>query len=441
MSLRGRRFGRLWGLVLLLGQLAGGGVVGAARPAQEGIRIVDTSVSASFPNEVLFSITVESDSEIVSLELSYRVSGDPYTRSRWPEFTSARQVEATYRLDTQIEHYAPGSEFHYYWTLTDAAGRQVESPEEVFFYEDDRFDWQELSSERVAVFWYEGDEAFGQRLLDTAVRALDRLERDVGVEATRLIRIYVYGKERDFRRALGPNAPEWIGGQALPGRSLIVAWISPDAQEYGEIERMLPHELSHVVLYQATHNPYTSNPTWVEEGIAVHNQEVPDADFPALVEEAAREGRLIPLRALAASFPSDTDLALLSYAESVSIIEFILDQYGEEGLAALVDVLAEGETAEVAVERALGVSLEELEEDWRATLPAAVRTPLPGAEPSFSSGEEQAESPWPRLIGSAIACTGGAALLAVLSGILIILRQRARRKEEEEEEPPALGPY
>ena len=76
------------------------------------------------------------------------------------------------------------------------------------------------------------------------------------------------------------------------------------------------------------------------------------------------------------------DLAILSYAESYSIIEFILDRYGPGGLSALVDVFAEGETAEEGVRRALGVSLEELEAEWRATLPAPEATPRPGETPA-----------------------------------------------------------
>jgi hypothetical protein len=429
--------------LLVVGFISAGQVAAdPIRLAAEPLRIESTEVTSTFPVEIVFSVVAQSDTaEIVALELAYRVSGDAYTRSRWPDFTPAERVQAAYSLDTQVEHYPPGTQFHYYWTVTDAAGQTVESDVETFIYVDDRFAWQDLSTERVAVHWYEGDEGFGQQLRDAAVRALDRLERDAGVEAERQVQIYVYGNSRDFRGALGPNSPEWIGGQALPHLALIVAHISPSMSEYGEIERMIPHEISHVVLYQATHNPYTSNPNWLEEGIAVHNQEVADADFPALVQDAAREGRLIPLRALSASFPSDTDLALLSYAESLSIVEFILDRYGEEGLSDLVDVLAEGETADIAVERALGVTLDELEAEWRATLPVAERTPVPGETPR--SGETPGPfglniDGWMRLLGSAMACTFCLSILVVISVVVVLIRRRSREQEEDtlDEAPP-----
>ena len=416
-------------LLVLLVSLSAPHPVGS----QQVVQIEARPAVGHFPEEILFPVVAESTAaDIASLELSYRVVGEAYTRSRWPELDSARKVDLSYRMDTQVDHYPPGTEFHYYWTATDAAGNVIDSEEQVFVYQDDRFDWYTLSTERVAVYWYMGEDSFGQELLDTAVRALDRLEREAGVQAKRQISIHVYGQGSDFRGALGPNSPEWIGGQAMPPLALIIAYIRPSDPEYREIRRMIPHELSHVVLYQATSNPYTANPNWLEEGIAVHNQEVADAEFPFLVEEAALEGRLIPLRALAASFPSDPDLAILSYAESVSIVEFILEQYGEEGLSALVDVFAEGETSEVAVQRALGVSLDDLEAQWWATLPAPVRTPVPGAtaapreEPLTGFNIEALLL----VVGSALACTFFLAVTVVVVVVVVVRRRRAADAED-----------
>ncbi len=396
--------------------------------AQGGIRFEAMAAQGNFPEEILFTVVVEGETEITHLELAYRASGDPFTHSRYPDITPARRLEIAYRLDTQVEFYPPGSEFHYYWIATDASGRTSESPEQVFTYEDNRFTWQKVATDRVSVYWYEGDEAFGREVLDTAVQALERLEKDAGVWAERPVRIYLYANGKDFRGALGPNSPEWIGGQSIPHLGLIVAYIAPG--ETYEIRRMIPHELSHVVLYQATHNPYGDNPTWFEEGLAVHNQEVPDTDYPLLVREAARKGRLIPLRALSASFPSDPELAVLSYAESASVIEFILKEYGSEGLSALAKVFAEGETAEVAVQRALGLPLEELEARWRATLPAAEQTPVPGETPAPLS--RPATGPDLALL-LPLALTTAVALGVIVAAVVLLVRWHRHAGVEDEE--------
>jgi hypothetical protein len=413
-------------------------VIPHAVGAQGAIRFDTIAAQGDFPTQVLFSVVVEGDAEIVNLELSYRVAGSPYTQSRWPDFAHAQRVETSFRLDTQVEFYNPGTEFHYYWKATDAAGRVAESPEQVWVYEDNRFTWQAVRTDRIAVYWYEGEQSFGQDVLDTASRTLDRLEKDAGVRASQPIRIYLYASNSDFRGVLGPNASEWIGGQAIPPLGIIVANIAPGDER--EVKRIVPHEVSHVVLYQATHNPYAGNPNWLEEGIAVHNQEVADADFPALVEAAARDGQLIPLRALSSSFPSDADLALLSYAESSSIIDFILQRYGKEGLARLVSVFSEGETSDGAIQRALGVSLDDLEAEWRATLPAAERTPVPGATPqSRSTPTTGSVETVVRILASGMACIFLAAIGVVVAAIVIIVRRQ--RRQDREQGPPAPPPY
>lgn len=407
--------------------------------AQGQVRFERIAQSYRFPEEIVFSVEVSGDADIVGLELSFRATDSPYTQSRWPTFTPGRQVKTSYRLDTQVDFYPPGTEFRYYWTATDANGQVFESPEQTFLYDDNRFSWNTVSTEDVAVYWYEGSRSFGQEVLDTATRALARLEQDAGVETHRQVRIYLYANRTDFYGALGPNSPEWIGGQSHPAQALIVAWLEED--DSWEIGRMIPHELSHVVLYQATHNPYAGNPNWLEEGLAVHNQEVPDYEYPLLVEDAAREGQLIPLRALSASFPSDPDLAILSYAESYSIIEFILERYGPEGMAALVDVFAEGETAEEGVRRALGVSLDELEAQWRATLPAPAVTPAPGetplAQPTRRPTRQRTALPTrppvdrggsstPLIVGllaSGLLCMGLLAVGTIIVGVILLTRR------------------
>ncbi len=410
-----------------------------AQPARahEPVRFEDIEAAAHFPEEILFSVVVESEYDIVALELSYRVAGSPYTSSRPTSFTPGPRVQATYRLDAQAEFHPPGSEFHYYWTATDAAGNVADSPERVLTYHDDRFDWRELSSTRLAVYWYEGGPSFGQTILDAATRALDRLEEDAGVTAQRQVRIYLYANEADFRAALGPNAREWIGGQTWPALALIVAWIPPEELAW-ESGRMIPHEISHVVLHQATTNPYGGPPTWLDEGLAVHNQEIPDAEYPLLVEEAAREGRLIPLAALSASFPSDRDLAVLSYAESSSIVEFILDRHGPEGMAALVEAFAGGETADGGVRQALGISLSELEAAWRQTLPAAERTPIPGAT-AVPVGRAARTEPVPLLV--ALLVGGGCFFFIAIAAIVsaAVLLARGRRPPHSDEPPPPAG--
>jgi len=219
----------------------------------------------------------------------------------------------------------------------------------------------------VTVYWYKGGDEFGDEILSTAERALKHLQRDIGAKVVEPVSIFIYADTSDMRAALGSNEVEWVGGEAQPGLGLIIGAIAPG--DTSEVQRIIPHELSHQVLYQATKNPYGGTPIWFEEGLAVYNQETYLDYHELLLEEAARKGQLIPLEALAASFPTDPEQATLSYAQSHSIVRYIIDTYGADGMKKLVTAWSEAISVNDALQEALDVTVDELDEAWRKTLP------------------------------------------------------------------------
>src|SRR5206468_3267671 len=255
-------------------------------------------------------------------------------------------------LDLSTSYIPPGSEVTYYWTLAGDAG-EVYTPEKTFTMQDDRHAWKSLSDaqKRVSVHWYDGDQAFGETLRSAASNALDRVEHDIGAGLERPASVWVYASQDDLLDALPKNIPEWVGGKAFPELSLVLADISNDENANDEIKRVIPHELSHLLLYQATHNPYNIPPAWMDEGLAVHNQEWQDPAEEDALREAVEAGKLVPLRALSGSFGADEKEAILSYAESRSAIDFILrdSRYGPEKFARTVAAFRQGVTYDDAM--------------------------------------------------------------------------------------------
>ena len=60
------------------------------------------------------------------------------------------------------------------------------------------------------------------------------------------------------------------------------------------------------------------------------------------LRKAIEDNSLLSIRSLASNFPEDYDLAILSYAESNSVVEFIFEVYGNETMAQLLGVFAVG---------------------------------------------------------------------------------------------------
>jgi len=92
------------------------------------------------------------------------------------------------------------------------------------------------------------------------------------------------------------------------------------------------------------------------------------------VAKAAADGRLLLLRYLTAEYPFDPSDVTLSYAQSFSVVSFIVEQWGKESIGELVNEFAKGVTHDEAFTAALGVNVDELEKMWRESLgsPSAV---------------------------------------------------------------------
>lgn len=361
----------------------------AAQGTASPVQVDDDSAAVTFGSDVTFTLEASSEVEIVAASLLYGATRSDGRTVVPQDITPSTDLSLEHVLDTRIFHLPVGVEVGYSWLLRDAAGEEYETPVQSFVYEDTRFDWQQVQVDDVTVYWYDGNRAWGNELGDITARALERLQKDIGAKLDEPVSIFIYADTDDMRAALQSNSVEWVGGQAVPSLGLIIGAV--EAGDTAEAARIIPHELSHQMLHQATDNPYGGVPLWFDEGLAVHNQETPDYIFPVMLEEAALNDQLIPLEALSASFPADPDRALLSYAQSHSVVEYILAEYGEERLAALADAFALAMPTNTALEATLGVTVDELDAAWRATQPAPERSrPLEGS-PSVAPADRFSE--------------------------------------------------
>jgi hypothetical protein len=72
-------------------------------------------------------------------------------------------------------------------------------------------------------------------------------------------------------------------------------------------------------------------------------------------------------------FSPDPRIAVLSYAESASVVQFVRQRYGADGIRMLLSAYADGASCTSGVEEALEVSLGKLENDWRISLEPEAR--------------------------------------------------------------------
>ncbi|MBA2247475.1 MAG: hypothetical protein H0W23_05055, partial [Chloroflexia bacterium] len=177
------------------------------------------------------------------------------------------------------------------------------------------------------------------------------------------IDLWVYPSAEDFRGAQQQNSREAVAGASYPGYLLVMAVIPQG--DTREIERVVPHEISHQVLFQATRNPFTLPPLWFDEGLATHYQTGGTDGYPGMVLAALREDRLFALDSLDTTFPYLPAQATLAYAASWSAVEYIRERYGDDGIERLITAFATGDPYDTAIQNAFGVTLDGLDDQWR----------------------------------------------------------------------------
>lgn len=355
-------------LISLLASPAGAALspIGAASSA---VTVSASTATAHFPDNIAFHLEASSASgDIAAVNLLYHAVNTPVTKRVRVPVERGQRIKLDYALDTQTDFLAPGLDIEYRWAFTLADGTQYRSDAATLFYMDDQQQWKKKTSGQVNLWWYSGDDAFGQDAISTATRAIDTLKKTFNVTSDRPIRILVYANIRDLRVALPPNSAEWIGGGASVELGIIHASIAPGRSSASEIRRIIPHEISHMIVYQASLNPYNSPPLWLDEGLAVHNQETADVRFRPLIKDAVDNGNLISLRALNSPFPLNAEQALLSYAESESVVNYIINAYGSKTIGALVAAFKDELSYDQVVQRVLKESIEDLDKEWKASL-------------------------------------------------------------------------
>ncbi len=362
--------------------------------AQDNIEVLDQNWDANFRDYLTFTLDAQSSSDITEVELLYRVIGQLATSRNPAEFTPGSRISAEFTLDQTdpINYMPPGTELEYWWKITDAAGSELKTERERIILLDNRYNWQQLQNDRLALYWYEGDSEFGQARYNRANEALDTLEHDMGIAIENPIKIFIYGSHRDLLSAISTNAQEWTGGQAFTEHGVVVIGVAPSQLDWGL--GAMTHEMTHLVVHQATDNPFGSLPRWLDEGIAVYNenQEELDEDFKGVFDAAVAKDSLMTLRTLSSPFPADPMQANLAYGQSGAVVMFIVNTYGPDAMATLLDIFAEGALYDEALEQALGENTDSLDNAFRDSLNLA---PLPGVEPppAAEAVEESAPAP------------------------------------------------
>jgi hypothetical protein len=359
--------------------------------AQGVIQITDTGPNIIFPEGIIFKAQISSDAPIQSVVLEYGIEQLTCGRviaKAFPEFQKEidTSVEWTWEM-RQSGSLPPGAQIWWQWRVTDAEGKQGVSPRETVTWLDDIHEWRIINADGISLHWYEGDTHFGESLHAAAVKAMAWLNQDAGLSSDSPIDVYIYGSQDDLRDAV-LYEPSWIGGQAFPTQDIVIIGVLPYDLEWGK--RVIAHELTHVLVGHFTYSCLGDVPTWLDEGLASFSEGDLEPYSKVQFDDAVRRDMLIPLRALSGGFSEEPDKADLSYSESFSVVNFLIQRFGRQKMSQLLIDLRDGETIDAALTGIYSFDVDGLEDAWRTAIGATPRdkfeytpTQLPTLVPTF----------------------------------------------------------
>jgi hypothetical protein len=385
------------------------------------------------------------------LELLVRTPGDESATVIPVEPSGA---SAMYVWDTSANHVVPNTLVTYQWRAIDGDS-VVLSEEGTIRYEDDRagLDWQRAQLGEATVHWYGDAENQAMRFGELTAQGVARAEELLGTSLAGPVDVFVYDSRDEFFGALGPGVREWTGAAAYSELRTIFMWLGGGSPSYLEVAML--HEVTHIVFHDATDNPFHEPARWLNEGIATWSETSEGADERAIVQVEAGGGGLFAFEAITEQFPIGERGGRLSYAQGTTMVDLIVDRYGEEAIAAIAAAYREGASDADALAAGTGVPADELYadfyEEFGVTAPQPVAVdPIPPSDverPPAGDVDEggvdpDAEPPAPRPpddsapsedpageefpAGVLLLMAAGA---AIAIGAVVVVSRRAARRE------------
>ena len=416
------------GLGLMAGMTgsAGGGAMTAAPAAAlaqgqgqagGGISVSRQGVENRFPDGLRFYIDAESSgSPIEEIRVYVRKLGQS-SRSvyRPAELEEGQAVswEAWFHSRTRNEYIPTGTRLSYYFDIRTEDGGRLETEPEITVYLNLGLEWESVSDGLINVYYYRHNgqsEGRAQAVLEVAADTYELMQPILGVELTEPMNIVVYSDYDDMRDALRESSKVAARqlrtlGQAFTNERTLLVDGSSDLFSGDNTLTTAAHEFTHLLVADAAGSAYRSIHTWLNEGLAVYSEQNPDSQFDSFLNAAIASDSVPPLSSLRtyAGTPRET---LRNYGVGHSVATYMVETYGAGKMAALFAGVRETRNMERTLESVYGLTIHELDNEWRRSVglgardlatPAppplqAIPTRRPTTPASPASGGAQAES-------------------------------------------------
>jgi len=228
--------------------------------------------------------------------------------------------------------------------------------------------WNISKGTHFIVYFKNAPESFIQKVIDNAENYYNEIADNLGFRRYNFwlwdnrARIYIYDDAQDYCANTGQ--PSWSGGCANIKDKIIHTF--PFAK--GFFETVLPHEMGHIIFREFVGFDNNAIPLWLDEGVASYQQDLRNSTADKIVKDAIKKGEFIGLDSLSNINPhtiTDTNKVNLFYAESVSMVDFLIKKFGQDSFIYFCQQLRDKKDFSKALASAYPFKdIQELNESW-----------------------------------------------------------------------------
>jgi len=167
--------------------------------------------SSKYGEQIEFTQPIElgTPADRLEVRLTFGDSASPVVQEMPPSGAGKHDLRYTFDF-TEGGHLYPNTKITAQWRVYQGADDETgtDGPPVTIIYDDDRFDWDILEGDYVRVHWYEGNEAFGRRVLELGEKTVRETAELLGVSTGEPFDFFIYPDYFLFHvgRPLGDHA-------------------------------------------------------------------------------------------------------------------------------------------------------------------------------------------------------------------------------------------
>ncbi|MCI0437919.1 MAG: hypothetical protein L0177_02180 [Chloroflexi bacterium] len=348
-------------------------LLGGAASAQNAasIRVINTSVTSEFPEGMRFKAEVDSDVEVESIAVRFRIG--QRARGVYEYLTMQKgdviDSELFLRTNSGANYIPPGTIITYNFEIMGADGNRLDTERQEFIYYDARFEWEEVSQGPVTVAYHGPVQRRAEIVLEAIIQTLGVMGPLLDADTETPIRVTMYNNVLEMLEALPPGSTtirrELITeGQAFTDDGTLLVLGS------GSTARgTASHEVTHILTHRAGDSIISRIPSWLDEGLAEFGNIEPGFSYDIAMEYALSNNVLLPITAMPI-LPGNPEDVIIFYGQSRNMIRWMITEFGAQAMRELMATLKTGARIDDALREIYGHDRLSLENEWRRSLGA-----------------------------------------------------------------------